>query len=95
MAVYKFSATIGPGESQRWWTGGGDFYDDNHFPQFDVRVIPVPGIFPEGSDTSPALIYKDFACAVNVVFPYRASYFLTVENNSDRTISYDMRIWLP
>lgn len=91
---FTFSASIGPHQTQRWWTGGGDWYGNDHFPQLDVRPRPVPGIFIEG-DQSPALIYKDFACSISDTFPYRGSYYVTVVNNSHVTIPYDMRVWVP
>ena len=96
MASFEFTATIPAHSSQRWWTGGGGYYNNGHFPQFDVRVIAAPGVFPgPGPGPSPALIYKDFACAVNDRFPYDATYYLTVQNDSDVDLPYRMRIWLP
>ena len=95
MPVFEFGATIAAHGVHRWWTGGGDYYASNHFPQFDVRIPPTPAVFPDDSGHSPALVYKDFACAVNDIWPYHASYFLTVENPSDIPIGYRMRVWVP
>ncbi|MFG0329745.1 MAG: hypothetical protein ACF8PN_07585 [Phycisphaerales bacterium] len=95
MPVFTFSATLPPRGVHRWWTGGGDYYDHDHFPQFDARPRPYPGLWPPGSELSPALIYKDFACAIHDTWPYLATYFVTVENPSDRAVSYDMRIYVP
>ena len=92
--AFRFIASIGPFQSQTWWTGGGDWYSTDHFPQFDVRPRPVPGIFLDDGN-SPALTYKDFACSIRDTFPYHANYYLTVVNNSNRTIPYEMRVWVP
>jgi hypothetical protein len=94
MAVFRYDATIDPGQSHFWTVGGNGWFTDDHFPQFDARPVASPGIFPHEGD-SPALVYKDFACALQAVWPYLAVYHLTVQNNSDRAIWYKMRVWVP
>ena len=61
-----------------------------------MRIVPSPGRFPEPGPGSPALTYKDFACAAQDTYPYNGTYFLTVQDDFDRArLPYKMRIWFP
>ena len=94
MPVFRFSSSIEPGATHRWWTGGGDYYTDDHFPQLDARPRPRPGSFEDDGNT-PALVYKEFSCSIVDTWPYKATYFVTVENPGSRRVSYDMRVYVP
>jgi len=98
MPVFEFSATIGPGMTHRWWTGGNGWYHHDKIPQMDAhtRWPPNPGDFvPEVPNTSPPLIYKDFASAIGDTWPYDYSYFVSVQNTGSNTMAYHMRVWVP
>jgi hypothetical protein len=92
--AFRFSAAIGPHETQRWEVGGGDWFSADHFPQLDARPIATPDTFAEG-DPSPALHYGDFAVVLSAEYPYLAAYFVSVTNNSDLEFGYQMRVWVP
>jgi hypothetical protein len=92
MPSFEYDATIDPHSSQIWSTGGSGYFTSSQFPQFDVRVVATPAVFT-GPGGSPALIYKDFACATQDTFPYNGTYSFTVQNDSDIRLPYKMRIW--
>lgn len=92
MAIFRYAATLGPGETH-FWSVGGNYFQSDHVPQLDVRLRPSPGLFT--GDESPALFYGDFASSISASVPYNATYYVKVENRSDRTVPYDMRVWLP
>ncbi len=93
---FTYSATIDAGQTQYWYTGGGNgWYQEGHFPQFDVRPQPSPGIFAGGRTYSVPLLYSDFKCSLSSTDPYPAIYFVTVHNDDDHTIPYEFRVWVP
>jgi len=83
MPVFEFNATINPGQSQRWWTGGSGWYKLSNKPQLDAYPVN-PGA---------ELVYKDFACKLED--DGYLSYFVTVVNNGPYPVNYKMRVWVP
>jgi len=96
MAVFEYTATIGPGMTHFWWTGGSGWYTHAKVPQLDAHVRQAsPGDFLPGSHRSPPLIYKDFASAIGNTFPYLYFYYVSVENTGSNSMTYHMRVWVP
>jgi hypothetical protein len=94
VSVYKFTSSLDPHTSTVWTVGGNGFFTDDQFPQFDARPLPAPGEFPP-TGNSPALLCTDLSCEIEAVSPYNATYHVTVTNNSDRAMSYELRVWMP
>ncbi len=75
--------------------GGNGWYQEDHFPQFDVRPQVSPELFAGDRTYSVPLLYTDFKCSLSYVEPYPAIYFVTVRNDWDHQIAYEFRVWVP
>jgi len=95
MAIYEFSATIAPGQTQYWWT---NVYQKTDKPQLDAYPVPT---FPEGvnyTGVGARLWYGDFACkllSTDFAGNDAYEYYVTVRNDSTETCLFNMRVWVP
>lgn len=96
--LFRYSATISPGQSHRWWTAGNGWYARDQTPQLDAQPQPT---FPEGisyTGVRVPLWYGDFASQLdtsdflgNDIYMY----FVTVRNDGVEPCMYHMRVWVP
>ena len=100
MAIHEFTATISPGQTHRWWFGGGwnGWYTDSHKPQLDAYPVPT---FPEGisfTGIKVPLWYGDFSCQVeysDFLGTTWYTYYMTVKNIGSAPAMYRARVWVP
>ena len=83
MPIFEYTATIYPGGTHYWWTGGSGWYTHGNKPILDAHPIN-PG---------SQLVYKDPACKLET--SGLLTYYLTVINNGPFPVMYHMRVWVP
>ncbi|MDH5791894.1 MAG: hypothetical protein OEZ44_06875 [Candidatus Bathyarchaeota archaeon] len=83
MAIFTYDATLNPGQTHDWWTGGSGWYKYYHKPQLDAYPVN-PG---------SKLIYWNCKCKLESNGLY--TYYVSVKNEGPYPVSYKMRVWVP